>query len=147
LAGKMGICGAFWRETELMAGNYPFSRRHRGPARRFAHFCFIRSPRARLRKPGLAGWMKVQIRAKTGNRGRSWAEYRRPDVKNGVRGPSRGTVGDALTPEALWQNCSNLFVNLNNLFVGVPGLARESALSGQGNGAGFRLCNFVFCPN
>jgi hypothetical protein len=34
--------------------------------------------------------MKAQIRAKTRNRGRDWAEYRRPDVKNGVRGPSRG---------------------------------------------------------
>jgi hypothetical protein len=22
-AGKMGICGTFWRETKLMAGNYP----------------------------------------------------------------------------------------------------------------------------
>jgi hypothetical protein len=50
----MGICGAFWRETELMAGNYPFSRRHRGPARRFTRFCFIQSPRARLGKPGMA---------------------------------------------------------------------------------------------
>jgi hypothetical protein len=52
--GEMGICGAFWRETELMAGNYPFSRRHRGPACRFAHFCFVRSPRARLGKLGTA---------------------------------------------------------------------------------------------
>jgi hypothetical protein len=24
LAEKMGICGAFWRETKLLAGNYPF---------------------------------------------------------------------------------------------------------------------------
>jgi hypothetical protein len=54
LAGKMGICGVFWRETKLMAGNYPSSRRHRGPARRFARFCFVRSPRARLGKPGMA---------------------------------------------------------------------------------------------
>jgi hypothetical protein len=34
--------------------------------------------------------MKAQIRAKTRNRGRGWAEYHRPDVKNDVRGPSRG---------------------------------------------------------
>jgi hypothetical protein len=34
--------------------------------------------------------MKAQIRAKTRNRGRGWAEFRRPDVKNGRRGPSRG---------------------------------------------------------
>jgi hypothetical protein len=31
---------------------WPFSRRYRGPARRFARFCFVRSPRARLGKPG-----------------------------------------------------------------------------------------------
>jgi hypothetical protein len=37
-----------------MAGNYPFSRRHRGPARCFARFRFVRSPRARLEKPGMA---------------------------------------------------------------------------------------------
>jgi hypothetical protein len=37
-----------------MAGNYPFSRRHRGPARRFVRFRFVRSPRARLGKLGMA---------------------------------------------------------------------------------------------
>jgi hypothetical protein len=36
-----------------MAGNYPFSRRHRGPAGRFARFRFVRSPRARIGKPGM----------------------------------------------------------------------------------------------
>jgi hypothetical protein len=40
--------------------------------------------------PGLAGWIKAKIRGKTRNRGRDWAEYRRPDVKNGRRGPRRG---------------------------------------------------------
>jgi hypothetical protein len=44
LAGRMGICGAFWRKTKLMAGNYPFCGRHRGPARCFARFCFVQSP-------------------------------------------------------------------------------------------------------
>jgi hypothetical protein len=76
-----------------MEGNYPFSRRHRGPARRFARFCFVRSPQARLGKPGwprLVGWMKAQIRAKTRNPGRGWTEYRRLDVKNVVRGSSGG---------------------------------------------------------
>jgi hypothetical protein len=89
----MGTCAAFWRETKLIAGNYPSCRRHHGPARRFAHFCFIRSPRARLEKPGwpgLAGWMKAQIQAKTKNRGRGWAEYHRPDEKKSCRGPTRG---------------------------------------------------------
>jgi hypothetical protein len=40
--------------------------------------------------------MKAQIQAKTRNRERGWAEYRYPDVKNGVQGPSRGMAGDAL---------------------------------------------------
>jgi hypothetical protein len=39
--------------------------------------------------PGLAGWMKAQIRAKTWIRGRDWADLHRPDEKNGCRGPRR----------------------------------------------------------
>jgi hypothetical protein len=39
--------------------------------------------------PGLAGWMKAQIRAKTRIRGRDWADLRRPDKKNACRGPRR----------------------------------------------------------
>jgi hypothetical protein len=31
--------------------------------------------------PGLAGWMKAQIRAKSRNRGRDWAVFHRPDEK------------------------------------------------------------------
>jgi hypothetical protein len=42
--------GAFWRETKLMAGNYPSCGRHRGPARHFARFCFVRSPPSAPRK-------------------------------------------------------------------------------------------------
>jgi hypothetical protein len=38
---------------------------------------------------GLAGWMKTQIQAKTRNRGRDWAIFRRPDEKKGCRGPRR----------------------------------------------------------
>jgi hypothetical protein len=34
--------------------------------------------------------MKAQIRAKTRNRGRGWAEYRRPDEKKGVPGAESG---------------------------------------------------------
>jgi hypothetical protein len=42
--------------------------------------------------------MKAQIQAKTRNRGRGWAEYRRPDVKKGRPGAeSGGTAGDALS--------------------------------------------------
>jgi hypothetical protein len=53
--------------------------------------------------------MKAQIRAKMRNWRRGWAEYRRPDVKNGVQGPSRGDG---------WR-CSN---------------TREQAGGGQGRG-------------
>jgi hypothetical protein len=40
--------------------------------------------------PGLAGWMKTQIRAKTRNRGRDWAVFRRPDEKKRLPGASPG---------------------------------------------------------
>jgi hypothetical protein len=36
--------------------------------------------------PGLAGWMKAQIRTKTRNWGRDWIVFRRPDKKKGVGG-------------------------------------------------------------
>jgi hypothetical protein len=39
--------------------------------------------------PGLAGWMKAQIWAKTRIRGRDWADLRRLDEKNGCQGPRR----------------------------------------------------------
>jgi hypothetical protein len=38
--------------------------------------------------PGLAGWMKAQIRAKTRIRGRDWTDLRRPDEKKRVSGAS-----------------------------------------------------------
>jgi hypothetical protein len=40
--------------------------------------------------PGLAEWMKAQFQTKTRNRGRSWAEYRHPDLKMACRGSRRG---------------------------------------------------------
>jgi hypothetical protein len=40
--------------NEINGGELPFYHRHRGPARCFAHFCFVRSPRARLGKPRMA---------------------------------------------------------------------------------------------
>jgi hypothetical protein len=91
----MGICGTFWRETKLMARNYPPSRRHRRPARRFVHFCFVRSPRARPGKPGVAWtrWMDESPNpGENEEPGRGWAEYRRPDVKNGCRGRVGGRL-------------------------------------------------------
>jgi hypothetical protein len=47
---------------------------------------------------GLAGWMKAQIRAKTRNRGRDWAVFRRPDEKKAVGGLAGSMAGDALIP-------------------------------------------------
>jgi hypothetical protein len=97
--GENGYMRRILEGNKLMMGNYPSSRQHRGPARRFAHFCFVRSPEHASESrgwPGLAGWMKAQIRAKTRNRGRDWAEYRRPDEKIGCRGPNQGVAGDAL---------------------------------------------------
>jgi hypothetical protein len=52
--------------------------------------------------PGLAGWMKAQIRAKTRIRGRDWADLHHPDEKKRV--PAGGLVGhvsgDALSADA-----------------------------------------------
>jgi hypothetical protein len=47
--------------------------------------------------PGLAGWMKAQIRAKTRNRGRDWAIFRRPDEKKADGGLAGSIAEDALT--------------------------------------------------
>jgi hypothetical protein len=57
-------CGGFWRGKWVYAAYFggnkingrelPFCRRHRGPARCFTRFCIVRSPRARLEKPGMA---------------------------------------------------------------------------------------------
>jgi hypothetical protein len=66
-----------------------FSRRQSGPVPAFL------SSRVPERAPGdwgwpeLAGWIKAKIWEKTRNRGRDWAEYHHPDVKNGCQRPSR----------------------------------------------------------
>jgi hypothetical protein len=65
--------------------------------------------------------MKAQIRAKTRNRGRGWAEYRRPDVKNGVRGPRRGDG---------WR-CSNLPQSVHAKSEVCDLLSRSSVASGD----------------
>jgi hypothetical protein len=54
-----------------------------------------RAPKGRGR-PGLAGWMKAQIRAKTRIQGRDWADLRRPDEKNACWGLVGRVSGDAL---------------------------------------------------
>jgi hypothetical protein len=48
--------------------------------------------------PGLAGWMKAQIRAKTRNQGHDWIVFRRPDKKKGTRSLARLVAGDARCP-------------------------------------------------
>jgi hypothetical protein len=53
LAGKMGIYGAFWRETKLMAGNYPSVADIVGPFDVSRVFVSSGVPRARLGKPGM----------------------------------------------------------------------------------------------
>jgi hypothetical protein len=49
----------------------------------------VLSPTERER-PGLSGWIKALFRGKTRNRGRGWAELRRPDEKKGHPGASSG---------------------------------------------------------
>jgi hypothetical protein len=91
--GKMGICGTFWRETKLMAGNYPSVIDTTGPLNISRIFVLSRVPERASESrgwPGLTGWMKAQIRAKTRNRGCDWAEYRHSDEKMRCRGPTRG---------------------------------------------------------
>jgi hypothetical protein len=47
--------------------------------------------------PGLAGWMKAQIRGKTKNRGHNWDDFRRPDEKRAAEGLAGTMAGDTLT--------------------------------------------------
>jgi hypothetical protein len=73
-----------------------FSRQQSGPVSAFLSSGVPERAPGDRGWPGLTGWIKAQIPGKTRNRGRDWAEYRHPDVKNDRRGPSRGTDGDAL---------------------------------------------------
>jgi hypothetical protein len=76
-----------------MAGNYPSVTDTAGPLDVSRIFVSSRVPERASESrgwPGLAGWMKAQIRTKTRNRGRGWAEYRHPDLKMACRGPRRG---------------------------------------------------------
>jgi hypothetical protein len=61
--GKMGICGTFWRETKLMAGNYPSVADTVGPLDVSHVFVSSGVPERASESrgwPGLAGWMKAQ---------------------------------------------------------------------------------------
>jgi hypothetical protein len=64
-AGKKGICGAFWRETKLMAGSYPTVAETVGPLDVSRVFVLSRVPERASESwgwPELSGWMKAQIR-------------------------------------------------------------------------------------
>jgi hypothetical protein len=90
--GNYPFCGIL-EGNETNGGNYPSCRRYRGPAQCFARFCFVWSHRARLKKSGMAWARRMDESpnpAKTRNRGRGWAEYRRPDEKMSCRGPTQG---------------------------------------------------------
>jgi hypothetical protein len=67
-----------------------FSRRQSGPVSAFLLSGVPERAPGDRGWPGLVEWIKAQIRGKTRNRGRDWAKYRRPDVKNDRRGPSQG---------------------------------------------------------
>jgi hypothetical protein len=100
----MGICGAFWRETKLMAGNYPFSRRHRGPARRFARFRFVPSA---PRKVGMAWARRMDESPNPSENEKPGARLGRispPGCKKQRPGAESGTAGDALTADTLHSN-------------------------------------------
>jgi hypothetical protein len=104
LAGcaSSGLCGGGGRrctEDDAMRTTTALSRRQVGATRCAGTFLGVsrafvssgvpeRTPGGRG-WPGLAGWMKAQIRVKTRNRGRDWALFRRPDEKKGCRGPRR----------------------------------------------------------
>jgi hypothetical protein len=45
--------------------------------------------------------MKAQIRGKTRNRGRDWADFRHPDEKNATGGLVGTMAGDALTHQSV----------------------------------------------
>jgi hypothetical protein len=69
----MGIYGAVWREMKLMAGNYPSLPDTACPLDVSRVFVSYGVPERALKSqgwPGLAGWMKDQIRAKTRKQGR-----------------------------------------------------------------------------
>jgi hypothetical protein len=97
----MGICSAFWRENKINGGNYPFYDRHRGPARYFVRFCFIRSPRPRLGKPGMA-WALWMDESPNPGKNEEPGDATGPNnavqmEKRAARGLVGETAGDALT--------------------------------------------------
>jgi hypothetical protein len=94
--GKMGICGAFWREAKLMEANYPSCGRHRGPARCFAHFCFVRSLRARLEKLGMV-WTRRMDKSSNLNEKKTKNTTSNTAVQIKKMLPGAESTADALT--------------------------------------------------
>jgi hypothetical protein len=80
--------------NEISGGELPFCRRHRGPARRFARFYFVRSPRARLGKPGIALARRMDESPnpdKNEEPGARLCQIPPSEFKNGLAGASSGT--------------------------------------------------------
>jgi hypothetical protein len=79
-----------------MAGNYPFSRRHRGPARHFMRFRFVRRPRVRHEKPGMVWARRMDESPNLGENEEPGARLGRIPPsgckKNGCRGSSQHAV-------------------------------------------------------
>jgi hypothetical protein len=74
-----------------------FSRRKSGPVPAFLSSGVPERAPGDRGWPGLAGWIKTQIRGKTRNRGRDWAVFRRPDEKTAAGGLAGLVDGDALS--------------------------------------------------
>jgi hypothetical protein len=105
-------------EDDTMRTTTALSRRQVGATRRTGNFLAVlraflssgvpeRAPEGRG-WPGLTGWMKAQIRAKTRNRGRDWAVFRRLDEKKRVSGASPGSWLEML----LHTSCLSTNLNL-----------------------------------
>jgi hypothetical protein len=94
-SGENGYMRCILEGNEISGGELPFlSPTHHGPARRFAHFCFVWSPRACLGKSGMAWARRMDETPNPGENKEPGARLGRIPPsgckKNGCRGPSRG---------------------------------------------------------
>jgi hypothetical protein len=92
--GENGYMRRILEGNKINGGELPFCRRHRGPARCFTRFCFVRSPRARLGKPGMAWTHRMDESPNPDENEEPGARLDRIPLsgfKNGLRGASSGT--------------------------------------------------------
>jgi hypothetical protein len=99
-----------------------FSRRQSGPVPAFLSFGVPERALGDRGWPGLAGWMKAQIRGKMRNRRRDWTVFRRPDEKTAAGGLIGFMAKDALMARTLGGLAPPL----------APGSARLPLLSNEG---------------